>query len=372
MIAVQHWRRWGAAALGVAAIVLLGFFVLLAGACWTTAGAAIRSNSTVSTVSYGEGLHNLMAGRVILLSSSAVRPSTDLSPFGAFGSGPSRSVLVLAPETENAAGAEAESDAQSCSLASSPNQSFTPTTEVRLASGDSIPLDQVKVGDEVLATNPQTGKTQAEPVTAVWVNHDSDLLDLTVHTNSGDTVVDTTQHHLFYDLTTHSWVQAEQLHPGDQLYTADGSLATVVGSQFVRGAADMWDLTVANDHDFYINVFDQDVLVHNIACRVSPVGPDWATKGAHLNLADGGEVRVFPNSEGGIGGEGIRLSTGTASEAQVQSVLDQLSSDPTLRSRLIDQATSAMETMNSGGNWGYETNRGAEMYFLIKALQAGG
>jgi hypothetical protein len=142
-------------------------------------------------------------------------------------------------------------------------QSFTPATEVRLADGTSLPLDKIKVGDKVLATDPTTGKTQAEPVTAVWINHDSDLLNLTVHTASGDTVIDTTQHHLFYDLTTHQWVPAQRLHRGDRLYAPNGVVATVVYAKVVPGAVDMWDLTVANDHDFYIDTFSVDLLVHN-------------------------------------------------------------------------------------------------------------
>lgn len=76
-------------------------------------------------------------------------------------------------------------------------------------------------------------------------------------------VVDTTQHHLFYDLSTKTWVEAENLHTGDRLYTPDSQLATVVGSAVVPGAADMWDLTVNGDHDFYVLTSATAVLVHN-------------------------------------------------------------------------------------------------------------
>ncbi|MEU6216356.1 RHS repeat-associated core domain-containing protein [Streptomyces sp. NPDC047022] len=42
--------------------------------------------------------------------------------------------------------------------------SFVPTTEVRLADGSSKPISQVKTGDTVLATDPQTGVTAPEKV----------------------------------------------------------------------------------------------------------------------------------------------------------------------------------------------------------------
>ena len=171
-------------------------------------------------------------------------------------------VLAGAEESAEEAGSVVADVAEACAG----GESFTPSTEVRLANGSSISLDQIKIGDRVLATNPKTGKTQAESVTAVLVNHDSDLLNLVVRTAAGDKVINTTQHHLIYDLTTRSWTQAEQLHAGDHLFASDGLLATVVGSQVVPGSAYMWDLTVNNDHDFYVSVgagSQTAVLVHN-------------------------------------------------------------------------------------------------------------
>jgi hypothetical protein len=43
----------------------------------------------------------------------------------------------------------------------------------------------VQVGDLVTATNPATGTTTAEPVTAQHVNQDTDLADVTVRDSSG-------------------------------------------------------------------------------------------------------------------------------------------------------------------------------------------
>jgi ABC-2 type transport system ATP-binding protein len=54
-------------------------------------------------------------------------------------------------------------------------------------------------GDKVLATSTQTGKTQAGPVTAILVHHDTDPHDLTVKTAHGTAVIHTTRNHLFWD-----------------------------------------------------------------------------------------------------------------------------------------------------------------------------
>jgi hypothetical protein len=117
--------------------------------------------------------------------------------------------------------------------------------------------------------------TSAQPVEQVWVNHDDDLLDLTVTASDGTpATIHTTQHHPFWDVTQNGWVEAGNLRAGDQLRGLDGRGATVVGATIVAGAADMWDLTVAQDHDFLIDtVVASVVLVHNCPNMIGEDGP---------------------------------------------------------------------------------------------------
>jgi hypothetical protein len=187
-----------------------------------------------------------------------------------------------------------EDDSESASRsegASCGGQSFTPITDVQLASGAEVPIDQVKVGDLVLATNVLTGKVQAEPVTNLWVNDDHDLMDVVVRTLWGDSTIHTTQHHLFWDLTTRQWTEADHLAAGDQLETSDGVIATVESEPVIAGSAEMWDLTVSNDHDFYVlleGVNQDAVLVHN--CPGGQVPDD-----SDLGQAIGRGARVTDN-----------------------------------------------------------------------------
>jgi hypothetical protein len=118
----------------------------------------------------------------------------------------------------------------------------------------------------VLATYTTTGITKPERVTALWVNHDTDLMDVTVNSSGSLSTIRSTQHHLFWDLTTKTWTQANSLTVGDTLKTPSVAIATVASTTVVPGAADMWDLTVDNDHDFYVAVSAASptaVLVHN-------------------------------------------------------------------------------------------------------------
>jgi hypothetical protein len=145
--------------------------------------------------------------------------------------------------------------------------SFSAGTKVLLASGVAVPIASLKPGDKVLATNVKTGKTQAEPVTAVLLHHDTDLYDLTVKTARGTAVIHTTTMHLFWDPSLdHGWIPAKHLKSGEKLKTPDGQSAVVVGGS-TPAVHDgwMWDLTVPgnNDHDFYVAVATTAVLVHN-------------------------------------------------------------------------------------------------------------
>jgi RHS repeat-associated protein len=163
-------------------------------------------------------------------------------------------------EISEAGNAAADLDELDC------GQSFTPATLVLLAGGKTVPIAGLRPGDKVLATNVKTGKTQPETVTAVLVNHDRDLYDLTVRSGNKTAVIDTTSNHLFWDPSLDHWVPAGKLKPGTHLKTPDGQVAVVVGGS-VPAVRDgwMWDLTVpgSNDHDFYVAVATTAVLVHN-------------------------------------------------------------------------------------------------------------
>ncbi|MEV8014850.1 DUF6531 domain-containing protein [Streptomyces sp. NPDC086554] len=94
---------------------------------------------------------------------------------------------------------------------------------------------------------------------------------------------------------------------------------------------------------------------------------DWGNKGAHIHIGDN-EVQIFPNDKGGISAKPIRLSKGTASEKEVQKVLDEIHSNRSLRDDIIAKASSARDSMNRG-EYGTAKNRAAEIHFIIKALE---
>ena len=182
------------------------------------------------------------------------------------------------PSTDEPSTADFENEVASEELYNDEcRNSFTPTTRVLLASGKFIPISRLKVGDKVLAFSTRTGRDQAETVTAVLVNHDTDLYNLTVKTKSGNEVIHTTSNHLLWDPYPHyGWIPAKDLKPGERLKTADGTLAIVVGGSTPKVRVGwMWDLTVPgnNDHDFYVVSGSASALVHNESCPVDLPDP---------------------------------------------------------------------------------------------------
>ncbi|MBB5868340.1 RHS repeat-associated protein [Allocatelliglobosispora scoriae] len=153
--------------------------------------------------------------------------------------------------------------------------SFAPDTEVLMADGSSKPISEVEIGDEVSATDPESGLTTGQAVTAVHNNQDTDLTDVSVsvadaqqagdenHVGASTALLHTTQHHPFWDATDQAWVNAADLKPGHKLVAPDGKTRQVVAVRNFTGNREMRDLTVDNFHTYYVVAGDAQVLVHN-------------------------------------------------------------------------------------------------------------
>ncbi|TWJ28499.1 intein [Micromonospora sagamiensis] len=171
--------------------------------------------------------------------------------------------------------------AGSCSTGK-PRHSFDPATLVLLADGTARPIGDIQPGDEVVATDPETGETSAEPVTRLHVNIDRELTNLTVRGSGAERAVtlETTAHHPFWDATDRQWVDAGKLQVGHRLLVHDdkrlegdgtgagaggpGREVTVVAVDNFTGSEVMRDLTVATHHTYYVIAGNTPVLVHNI------------------------------------------------------------------------------------------------------------
>lgn len=157
--------------------------------------------------------------------------------------------------------------------------SFAPDTPVLMANGTVEPIGELKTGDKVESADATTGKDiGGRTVQHVWINHDNDLLDVTVNTGNGHTsILHTTANHPFWDDTTHTWVRADHLKPGHKLASTNGHHPTVLTTKTTPGTANRWNLTVTQLHTYYVMAGSVPILVHNTnaSCRI-PAGQPGA------------------------------------------------------------------------------------------------
>jgi RHS repeat-associated protein len=172
--------------------------------------------------------------------------------------------------------------------------SFSPETPVLMDGGKTKPIGKIKMGDRVQAADPKTGKHEgARTVQHVWINHDNDLLDVTIRTEDGHTAtLHTTANHPFWDDTRHTWVSADELHKGDALNTATNHQTYVIVTRPTPGSANRWNLTVQQLHTYYVLAGSTPVLVHNSSSCPRVIGndPDYQRVAA----SEGGQYFEVP------------------------------------------------------------------------------
>ncbi|MEV4715050.1 polymorphic toxin-type HINT domain-containing protein [Micromonospora sp. NPDC049374] len=183
-------------------------------------------------------------------------------------------------------GKRGKSGAEACLVPA--GNSFARGTEVVMADGTTKPIEHIKTGDWVLATDPTTDETRPRQVTATHINHDTELADITVDLPDGATaVINTTQHHLFWSETRNTWIDGGDLAVGEDLLSLHNATVPVGAVHAYDGAATMYDLTVDQTHTYYVMAGDTPVLVHNTNCPIGSVtGP-------------GGEVLPLPRGAAG-------------------------------------------------------------------------
>ncbi|GGK26412.1 hypothetical protein GCM10010124_18810 [Pilimelia terevasa] len=141
--------------------------------------------------------------------------------------------------------------------------SFDPATKVAMGDGSTKAIGEVQVGDEVLATDPESRQSSVEKVTSTFTNQDQALTDVTVVDGRGrDEVLRTTQNHPFWSETRGAWVDAGELRAGERL-RSDGEPVRVAKTVSYRGNAEMNDLTVATFHTYHVLAGNTPILVHN-------------------------------------------------------------------------------------------------------------
>lgn len=146
--------------------------------------------------------------------------------------------------------------------------SFVGDTPVVMADGTTKPIQDVQVGDEVLATDPTTGETAARKVTdLITGDGEKELVQITVdidgEAGNKTDVVTATGGHEFWVNDRGIWLAARDLTPGDHLRNTEGSRVKVVTTLRWTEHRKVHNLTVDGIHTYYVGRVSAAILVHN-------------------------------------------------------------------------------------------------------------
>ncbi|MFJ2376582.1 polymorphic toxin-type HINT domain-containing protein [Streptomyces sp. NPDC087769] len=154
-----------------------------------------------------------------------------------------------------------------------PSNCFLAGTEVLMADGGKKEIEKIKVGDMVLATDPETGRSGGRKVTALIVTEGTKSLnELTIETIEGEERLTATSEHPFWIPSERRWVEAGDLRAGMKLRTSDGSVAEVRANRAYAERARTYNFTVEEMHTYYVLAGSTAVLVHN-TCGYDPEFP---------------------------------------------------------------------------------------------------
>ncbi|MER5931556.1 polymorphic toxin-type HINT domain-containing protein [Streptomyces sp. NPDC002054] len=169
--------------------------------------------------------------------------------------------------------------------------SFVPGTKVLMADGSSKPIEDVQLGDEVVASNAESGTVETQPVVAQIVGEgQKNLVEITIDTDGakGDASekLTATDGHPFWAPALGKWLQATELTAGESLRTSSGTWVQVTEVKRWTQQKKVRNLTVASEHTYYVLAGATPVLVHNCSATVQELHmakPAHGTSESRLN-----------------------------------------------------------------------------------------
>ncbi|MFV2216743.1 RHS repeat-associated core domain-containing protein [Actinomadura sp. LOL_016] len=259
--------------------------------------------------------------------------------------------------------------------------SFVPETLVLMADGSRKHIEDVEIGDEVVATDPETGETSAEPVLAtITTEGDKNLVQLTIDPANPSTYLATTDgpdksgslirvpdasksgvliatdsHPFWVAGDIDQWVEAAELEPGMWLRTSAGTYVQITAiEQWSTSGQRVHNLTISRLHTYYTVVDGRPVLVHNLG---GPGGAGSPSKGdfgvgelIHKLRKDGYVIRGTEISAKAHNGVTVRFDV-VAEKGGVISVYDAKTGPRSEFSKAQGRRGGYQSIEDRGGTW---------------------
>jgi hypothetical protein len=137
---------------------------------------------------------------------------------------------------------------------------FVAGTEI-LTDRGMLPIEQIRVGDRVMAHDPETGETSFKPVTTLFVNDEDAVWELVVETTNGTSEIHRVTDNHPYFVEGQGWVEVADLVVGMSIATMEGDPVTLSSIVKTGKVERTFNFEVADFHTYFVG--DQHVLVHN-------------------------------------------------------------------------------------------------------------
>ncbi|WP_079052314.1 polymorphic toxin type 43 domain-containing protein [Streptomyces regalis] len=171
---------------------------------------------------------------------------------------------------------------------------FLAGTDVLMADGSTKDIEDIRVGDEVKATDPRTGESGPRKVTRLIITeHDKHFNELSIATEDGIEKLTATYEHPFWSPSEGDWVEAGDLEPGMTLLTDEGDTVIVTANRSFTKHARTYNLTVDDLHTYYVLAGETPILVHNSNCLIDGSGPVKGVLEVSDRVKSVGAVRNF-------------------------------------------------------------------------------
>ncbi|MEW2415588.1 polymorphic toxin-type HINT domain-containing protein [Streptomyces sp. NPDC046866] len=189
--------------------------------------------------------------RVTMLNQEAKLASGDVAPYDIPGGSPG-GIRLRDGLRENG---KVRTGGSNCFLAG---------TAVLMADGTTKKIEEISVGDEVLAVDPRSGESGPHAVTQLIQSQGQrDLNELSIETPTGTEQLTATHDHPFWSPKDNSWIHAGDLTPGISLLTDEGEEVRITGNRAFTEYVKTYNFTVSGVHTYYVLAGKTAVLVHN-------------------------------------------------------------------------------------------------------------
>ena len=165
-----------------------------------------------------------------------------------------------------------------------------------------VTIENIKAGDLVWATDPETGETTLKPVVQTFRNETTEWIHVTVN---GERITCTPEHPFYSPVK--GWTSAIDLRAGDILVMLNGEYVVIeqVQHELLETSETTYNFEVKGFHTYYVGI--AEILVHNSCRAKNKLKPDSQATEAHTVIKRGanGEITNYatfePNSKNPTG-----------------------------------------------------------------------